>query len=57
LVPPDDAAALADAIGRLAADAALRRKFGAAGRRMAETEFSSSQIGAAVVALYGRLLA
>jgi glycosyltransferase involved in cell wall biosynthesis len=57
LVPPDDPAALADAIDRLAGDAALRLEFGAAGRRMVETEFSNAHIGTAVVALYGKLLA
>jgi glycosyltransferase involved in cell wall biosynthesis len=56
LVPPNDAVALADAIGRLAGDAELRRRFGAAGRRMAENEFSHIRIGQEVVALYRRLL-
>ncbi len=56
LVPPDDAAALADAIAQLAGDAALRRHYGAAGRRMVEAEFSSDRIGAQTVALYDRLL-
>lgn len=56
LVPPDDAQALADAISRLAADQALRAKFGAAGRALVEREFSSARIGREVVALYRRLL-
>lgn len=56
LVPPDDAQALADAIARLAADGALRAKFGAAGRALVEREFSSAQIGLEVVDLYRRLL-
>jgi glycosyltransferase involved in cell wall biosynthesis len=56
LVPPDDAIALAGAIRRLAEDPALRREFGAAGRRMIEAEFSSETIGAQTVALYDRLL-
>lgn len=56
LVPPDDAAALAEAIARLAADAALRARFGAASRRLVEAEFSSARIGAEVVRLYHRLL-
>jgi glycosyltransferase involved in cell wall biosynthesis len=56
LVPPDDPAALADAIDVLARDPALRRTFGAAGRRMVEEEFSSARIGAETVALYDKLL-
>jgi glycosyltransferase involved in cell wall biosynthesis len=56
LVPADDAAALAEAIDRLASDPALRRRFGAAGRAMVEAEFSEHRIGAAIVTLYGKLL-
>ena len=56
LVPADDAAALADAIDRLAQDTELRRRFGAASRRLAEDEFSSQRIGRETVALYDRLL-
>jgi glycosyltransferase involved in cell wall biosynthesis len=56
LCPPDDAAALAAAIERLAQDAELRARFGAAGRRLAEDEFSSRRIGRETVALYDRLL-
>jgi glycosyltransferase involved in cell wall biosynthesis len=56
LVPPDDAQALADAIARLAADGALRAKFGTAGRALVEREFSSAQIGREVVDLYRRLI-
>ncbi|MFI4961951.1 MAG: glycosyltransferase family 4 protein [Hyphomicrobiales bacterium] len=51
LVPPNDAAALADAIDRLAGDAELRRRFGAAGRRIVEDEFSHLRIGQEIVAL------
>jgi len=57
LVPPDNARALADAVSRLAADQALRAKFGAASRALVESEFSSARIGREVVDLYGRLLA
>ena len=57
LVPPDDPAALAEAIDKLARDPVLRQTFGAAGRRMVEAEFSSARIGAEVVALYDNLLA
>ena len=56
LVPPDDPEALAAAIGRLAGDAGLRARFGAASRQIVEGEFSAGLIGKQVVALYGRLL-
>ena len=56
LVPPDDAEALADAIGKLAADAPLRARFGAASRRIAEGEFSANSVGLQIVSLYKRLL-
>ena len=56
LVPPNDAAAFADAIDRLAGDAELRRRFGAAGRRIVEDKFSHVRIGQEIVALYRRLL-
>ena len=57
LVPANDVSALADAIERLAGDADLRRRFGAAGRALVESEFSSERIGRDIVALYDRLLA
>ena len=56
LVPPDAPEALADAIARLAANAELRRAYGAAGRRLVETEFSAGGIGRDIVALYVRVL-
>jgi len=56
LVPPDDPQALADAIGRLAADTELRRHFGAAGRRLVEERFSEAVIGREIAALYNRLI-
>jgi glycosyltransferase involved in cell wall biosynthesis len=56
LVPANDANALAEAIGRLAHDADLRRRFGAQGRAIVEREFSSERVGAEIVALYDRLL-
>jgi len=52
VVPPDDAAALADAIGRLAGDAEMRRRFGQVGRRIVETEFSATRVGQETVTLY-----
>ena len=56
LVPPDDPQALADAIGRLAGDADLRRLYGEAGRRLVESEFSDVVIGSQIRALYRRLV-
>lgn len=56
LVPPDDADALASALERLTGDAALRRRFGAASRRLVETDLSDNAVGAATVALYRNLL-
>jgi glycosyltransferase involved in cell wall biosynthesis len=56
LVPADDAAALAAALARLAEDAALRRRFGEAGRALVQSRFTAEAIGAATVALYRRVL-
>jgi glycosyltransferase involved in cell wall biosynthesis len=56
LVPPDDAPALAEAIAKMAGDAAMRARYGAAGRLLVEAEFSSDRIGPQTVALYDRLL-
>src|SRR6185312_9520840 len=56
LVPPDDAAALAAALERLAGDAELRRRFGAASRRLVENELAADAVGAATVACYRNLL-
>jgi glycosyltransferase involved in cell wall biosynthesis len=56
LVPPDDAAMLAEGIERLAGDAALRRKFAIAGRKIVEEEYSSELIGRKTVVLYDRLV-
>jgi glycosyltransferase involved in cell wall biosynthesis len=56
LVPPDDPRALAEAIGRLADDAALRQRFGAAGRRLVEERFSDAVIGREIPTLYDRLV-
>lgn len=56
-VPPRDAKALADAIERLAADPALRARFGAAGRELAVREYSEARVVDETLALYRRLCA
>ncbi|MGE3150065.1 glycosyltransferase family 4 protein [Pseudorhodoplanes sp.] len=56
LVPPDDAAALAEAIAALARDPQRRQRFAAAGRALVEREFSAAQIGRQIVAVYDHLL-
>jgi glycosyltransferase involved in cell wall biosynthesis len=56
LVPPHDADALAGALWTLIEDADLRRQFGAASRRRAETEFASSIVIAETLALYASLV-
>lgn len=57
LVPPDDAAALAAALERLASDAGLRRRLGAESRRLVEADLAEDAVGAATVACYRGLLA
>lgn len=57
LVPPDDVDALAAALARLAGDADMRRRFGAASRALVLTDLADHAVGAATVALYRRLLA
>jgi glycosyltransferase involved in cell wall biosynthesis len=56
LVPAADAGALAEAVSRLADDAALRRQMAAAGHRLAEQEFDIRNIVAAHLALYEGLM-
>lgn len=56
LVGPRDAAALADALQRLAEDGAMRRRMGEAARRRAEGEFGEAAVAEATLALYRRLL-
>ncbi|HEX5425729.1 MAG TPA: glycosyltransferase family 4 protein [Candidatus Acidoferrales bacterium] len=56
LVPPDNPHALAEAIAELAANAELRRRFGAASRHLAEAEFSSTHVAREITELYHRLL-
>jgi len=54
-VPVRDAAALADAIEALLADAALRRHLGAGGRRIVENEFTDTAVAAQTLAIYASL--
>lgn len=56
LVPVDDAHALAAALERLARDAELRKRLGAAGRRLVEEQFSAARIGEETVKVYNELL-
>lgn len=53
LVPRGDARALASALERLAADPALRRRLGEAGRARAEREFSTEVVVRHVLRLHG----
>ncbi|MDH0737237.1 glycosyltransferase family 4 protein [Achromobacter spanius] len=55
LVPVRDAQSLADAIARLAEDAALRQRMGAAGRALAESEFDIKRVARVHVELYDAL--
>ncbi|MGV1015585.1 MAG: glycosyltransferase, partial [Methyloceanibacter sp.] len=56
-VPVDDVEALATAMGRMAADPALRERFGKAARGLVESKFSAGAIGRQIVALYDSLRA
>lgn len=55
LVPPDDAAAFADALGRLATDATLRARLAAAGERLFAERFAAAPFAAAVGGAYRAL--
>ena len=57
LAPARAPDALAAALRQLLADAALRRRMGAAGRELALREFSLERVNEATLALYARLLA
>jgi glycosyltransferase involved in cell wall biosynthesis len=57
LVPVGAIDALADAMERLASDAALRVRFGKASRQLVESDLSAEQVGAHTAALYRKLLA
>jgi glycosyltransferase involved in cell wall biosynthesis len=56
LVPVDDAAALADAIARLAGAPELRARYGAAARRLVVEHFAADVIGRQIVELYRSLI-
>jgi len=55
LVPPDDPAALAAALGELVRDPARAAAYGQAGRERAVAEFSWQTVAAATAALYAEL--
>jgi glycosyltransferase involved in cell wall biosynthesis len=57
IVPPDDPAALAGALGELVGDEAARSELAAAARRAAEGPFSWDRVAAGTLSLYKELLA
>jgi glycosyltransferase involved in cell wall biosynthesis len=56
LVSPGDETALAEALAQLTADPGLRRRFGAAGRRLVEQGLDDCAIGSAMQTVYHDLL-
>jgi len=56
VVPPRDPQALADALERLAGDAALRRRMGAAARATIEAGHADTAVAAATLEVYRRAL-
>jgi len=56
-VPPRDVEAMAEAIGRLAADAGLARRLGEEGRRAVERRFGAQRVWPLVEAIYGAVAA
>ena len=54
LVPPNDPAAMGEAIRRLLDDPVLRQRLGEAGRRRFEERFTASRMAAATVSVYRR---
>ena len=57
VVPPDDPAALAAAMNRIASDAGLRERFSAAARQRFERLFTADAMVDAYMEVYRRLLA
>jgi glycosyltransferase involved in cell wall biosynthesis len=57
LVPAGDPAALADALERVAGNAALRKRLGAAARTLALERYSGARLAEALEAHYARLIA
>ncbi len=55
-VPVGDLKALADAMAKLAGDAALRERFGKAARALVEEKFSAEKVGQHIVAIYEELI-
>ncbi len=53
LVPPEDGAALAEALEKLIASSSLRKRMGAAGRKDVEKHFSDDHIIKKTISLYG----
>lgn len=56
LVPPDDDAALGEAIQKLSSDQQMRERFGNAGRTRAMQHFSSDQMAEKIVSIYRAVL-
>ena len=57
LVPPKAPGVLADRIGQLLADRALRREMGTNGRARVVENFTAAQVAARITQAYGRLMA
>lgn len=55
LVPPNNSAALAQALHRMAEDHNMRRRFGVASRGLIESKFCDARLGSGVMAIYDRL--